>query len=84
MDDENSVLSPCEEIHARDSLPRHRKPQSGVTGGVTRGQITGEALEAACSLARPGNTRQETAFFQLVLGHSQAVTTYAGWVCAMD
>ena len=84
MDDKYSVSSPREELHTRYDPSTCRQLWSGVAGGMTRGETTGEALGAACSLAKPGNRREETGFFQMVLGHSQAMTMYSDWVCAKD
>lgn len=84
MDDENSVSTPCEELHTHHDLSTCGQPWPGVAGGVTRGETMGEGSGAPCSLAKPGNRREETGFFQLVLGHSQAMTMYSSLVYAKD
>lgn len=61
-----------------------RQPWSGVASGMTRGETTGEALGAACSLGKPGNRMEDTGCSQLVLGRSQAMTTYSSFVRAKD
>ena len=47
----NTLSSPREELHTHYDLSTCRQLWSGVAGGMTRGETTGEALGAAC---KPG------------------------------